>query len=669
MTAEAEGYQGKSTAESSRTGTAAQELPQSVTVVTGQLMRDQGAQSMADVLRNVPGIVMAQGEGNRETPVLRGTATTADFFVDGLRDDLQYYRDLYNTEAVEVLTGPNGLLFGRGGSAGVINRVSKQAGETLRNLQAEAGSFGHRRVAADVGESWRDGWAGRLNTVVEDSGSYRDGVSLSRHGLAPALSFRPTDATRVTLQGEYFHDERTADRGVPSLAGKPLAVAPGQFFGDADRSNATATVRSLALGADHSLTPTLTLRHRSRWADYDKFYQNVFPGAVSAGAGTVSLAAYNTATARQNLLGQTDLLWQAGSGLLRHTVLLGVEAGRQHTRNRRLTGYFTDLGPNITSVAVPLATPGYAGNIAFRAGATDADNDGVVRFRALLLQDEIRIGEHWTLTLGARHEHLAVDLDDLRSGSRLASQDDLLSPRAGLTFQVTPDLLAYASYGRSFQPRAGEQLASLTANNAALDPEHFTNVELGGRWQPVAGFWLSAAAYELARGNVAVADPLDATRQVLVDGQRVKGLELSARGALGEQWNLSAVYARQAGGLTRTVSPTLLADARLAALPRQVGSLWLRYDPTLRFGVAMGLSHRGEILAATENLATPSANVTLPAYWRWDGALYAQLSGHWRLQANLENLLDRRYAASAHNNNNILPGAPRTIRLSLAAEF
>jgi catecholate siderophore receptor len=172
------------TAAATKTDTLLRDTPQSISVVTREVMNDQNVQNIADVVRYVPGIGMAQGEGNRETPVLRGSSSTGDFFLDGMRDDVQYYRDLYNIERVEILKGPNGMLFGRGGIGGLINRVTKEATrDSVRELSFQGGSHSNRRVSADLGNGIGENAALRINGVFEDSESYRDGVTLEVFGL------------------------------------------------------------------------------------------------------------------------------------------------------------------------------------------------------------------------------------------------------------------------------------------------------------------------------------------------------------------------------------------------------------------------------------------------------------------------------------------------------
>jgi len=238
-------YQASDPNSAMKTETALKDTPQAISVVTEQQIADQALHGMADVVRYVPGVGMAQGEGHRDAPVMRGNASTGDFYTDGVRDDVQYYRDLYNVSQVEVLKGPNAMIFGRGGSGGVINRATKQAdGNRVRDIGLQAGSHDFYRLEADLGDAANDNLAWRLNLMAEDAGSFRDGVSRQLRGLAPGMAFGIGDDTRIVLGAEIFRDERTVDRGVPSFQGKPLRTDPGQFFGSSADSGAETDVNS-----------------------------------------------------------------------------------------------------------------------------------------------------------------------------------------------------------------------------------------------------------------------------------------------------------------------------------------------------------------------------------------------------------------------------------------
>ena len=274
------GYLATETSTATKTETPLKDIPQSITVVTKEQAKDQGSRDLAKALTYVPGIVMGQGEGHRDAPTIRGVSTTADFFTDGVRDDVQYFRDLYNIDRVEVLKGPNAMIFGRGGGGGVINRVTKKAdGERLYEATTTYGSFDTKRVEIDAGQAVTNDFAFRINGMFEDSGSYRDFFELQRYGINPKITFKPDDNTRVRMAYEYFSDDRTVDRGIPSdfLTGKPAKTDVSTFFGNPDESfmyfrghTATATV-------EHKFDSGILIKNHTQYGNYEKFYQNIYP--------------------------------------------------------------------------------------------------------------------------------------------------------------------------------------------------------------------------------------------------------------------------------------------------------------------------------------------------------------------------------------------------------
>jgi catecholate siderophore receptor len=668
-------YDTKATRSATRTETPLLDVPQSLTIVNRQLIDDQRMQGMADVVRYIPGVQVAQGEGNRDTPILRGNNTTADMFVDGLRDDVQYFRDLYNIDRVEALKGPNAMVFGRGGSGGVLNRVSKMAdGNTVRGVDLTWGAYSRGRVVADWGEALGPDFAFRVNALREETGSFRDDVEYSRRGFNPTLSWQAGADTSINLGYERFEDERTADRGVPSINGRPVDVDPSTFFGDPERSRSSADVDAANLSFSHDFGNGLSLRNRTRSANYDKFYQNVFPGSAFA-SGQVQVQAYNNATQRDNLSNQTELEWHADTGAWRHTLLGGAEFEHQVTDNFRNTGYFapnkcpSSGSTTITSTCVALADPRYTGAIAWAQSATDADNHSVARNSAVFLQDQVEFSQHWQAIVGLRHDRFGLIFHNNRSGADLSLDDGLLSPRVGLVYKPVPEASIYASYSVAYQPRSGEQLSSLTATNAALEPEEFENREIGAKWQFTPELTLTAAAYRLGRSNVAVVDPDDPTKLVVLpgDSQRVRGVELGLSGDLGDSWHLMGGYAWQKGEITRDIQTSLTSLLRegteLAQVPRHSFSLWNRVDLGQRWGVGLGLVARSRVFTSTSNA------VVLPGYVRTDAAVFYSLTGTIAVQLNVENLFDIGYYGTANSDNNISPGSPRAFSLGLDFDF
>ncbi|HEX2078096.1 MAG TPA: TonB-dependent siderophore receptor [Longimicrobium sp.] len=649
------GYATPRTTTATRTDTPLRDAPQSISVVTGELIADQAMQGMADVVRYVPGVSMGQGEGHRDAPTIRGNSSTADFFVDGVRDDAQYLRDLYNAERVEALKGPNAMIFGRGGGGGVINRVTRQAQwAPARTFTLETGSYGHRRGTIDLGQGLGPNVAVRLNGVFEDSDGFRDEFGLRRYGVNPTLVVALGSGTTVRAGYEYFRDERTVDRGIPSFQGRPSNADIHTFFGNPDLSDSEVEVHSADAAIEHGVG-AVSIRNRSRWAAYDKFYQNSYPGAVNADGSQVTLSAYNNATDRTNLFNQTDVTASLATGPVRHTLLLGAELGRQETENARNTGYYNDA---TTSVTAPFGSPTISTPITFRQSSTDADNRVTASVAGVYLQDQVQLSRHLQAVLGVRFDRFDLRFHNNRTDETLERQDDMVSPRAGLVVKPVEPVSLYGSYSVSYLPSSGDQFSSLTATTETLEPEQFTNYEVGAKWDVRPDLALTAAVYRLDRTNTSAPDPSDATKVVQTGEQRTTGWELGAAGNVTEAWQVTAGFAQQRARITsRTAAAP--EGAVVPLVPRRTLSVWNRVQVLPSIGLGLGVLHQTKMYAAIDN------TVTLPGFTRADGAVFVRLTPALSAQLNVENLFDERYYPTSHGNNNILPGAPRTLRLSL----
>ena len=640
-----------------KTSTPLRDVPQSVTVITRNVIADQRMQSMGEVTRYIPGITMGQGEGNRDQPTIRGNNTTAGFFVNGMRDDVQYFRDLYNVERVEALKGANALIFGRGVGGGVLNRVTKVADWTpIRELSLQGGSYGNRRTALDVGQGVSDAVALRLNGVYENSDLYRDEVNVERYGLNPTATVQLSRQTRVLASYEHFRDDRTADRGIPSFAGAPLsATTPRTFFGDPSLSYADARVNIGTASIEHTTAGLVTLRNRSVFADYDKIYQNVFPGAVSPSGTEVSISAYNNATKRRNLFNESEVSYRLVTGSISQTLVGGFAIGRQITDNFRNTGYFND---SATTITAPVSNPTIAVPVSFRQSATDANNHSTATSLSLYGQSQVVLSDQWQAIVGARYEHFEVDFHTARTNEALSRTDNLVSPRAALLFKPVEPVTLYSSYSVSALPSSGDQFSSMTVTTATLEPEKFRNYEIGAKWDVLDQLSLASAVYRLDRTNTTAPDPADPTRTVQTGSQRIKGFEFSVTGAVTPAWQIIGGYANQDAKVTsRTVAAP--AGARVPLVPRNTVSLWNRYQATHALGFGVGVVYQDDMYAAIDDA------VTLPSFTRFDAAAYYAMSRHLRFQVNLENLFDRKYYATAHSNDNITPGSPRAVRVAV----
>lgn len=662
ITGQALKYKTDSSSTATKTNTLLRDTPQAISVISEELVKDQSMQNMADVVRYVPGVQMAQGEGHRDAPILRGNSSTADFFINGIRDDVQYLRDLYNVRRVEVLKGPSGMIFGRGGSGGLINRVTKQADWSAgKSVDLTLGSYDQKRLTTDLNQVVSEQVAVRLTGMYEDAGSFRDYTELTRKAVNPTLSYQPNERTLVMVGYEHIEDDRTTDRGIPAdmARQRPVTTSRSQFFGKPDDSFSSVSADGMHVSVIYELSTDVTLANHTRYADYDKLYRNVYASGYNPSTERVSLGGYQSGTQRQNLQNQTDLTWNFKTAGIQHTLLAGFEYNQQDTDNQRLTGYFPDGN------TVAFSNPIYTGPVNFAQSATDADNTSDASTKAGYLQDQLTLSEQWQAIVGVRVDRFEVVLDNHRNGQQLSAVDTLVSPRVGLIYKPQEQVSAYVSVSQSYVPRAGEQLSSLTVANSSLDPEKFFNQELGLKWDISDAVSLTTAVYQLERTNVAVTDPSDSTKLVLVDGQVVKGLELEATGEVSANWSMVAGYAYQDSEVQNTANSAVGANSgnQLAQVPKHSVSFWNRYDISEQWGVGVGFTARSAVYTNTDN------KVVLPGYGRVDVAAFYQPLESLKVQVNVENLLDKHYFASAHGNNNILPGSPTAVRLGVSYKF
>ncbi len=661
VTGLSDGYLATNSVTATKTDTPLMDIPQTINVVTRDQLDDQAHHSLADILRYVPGTTVGQGEGNRDQITLRGQNTTADFFLDGVRDDVQYYRGLYNIERVEILKGPYALIFGRGGGGGIINRVQKSplSDDVIYAGQASINSFGAYDISADINAPLSDLVALRMNAVYENIDNHRNFVGGARYAWNPYVAFKLNDAWKLGLSYEYVHDKRTTDRGIPSIAtaagqpNRPIAGYRDQFFGIPDVNYTQLQAHIAKLRLDGALASNVSFSGTILYGDYDKIYLNVYPnGAATAQNGTVALGAYSDPTQRENFIAQANLVWDVETGALTHKILVGSEYGDQKSANRRFNG-------TLSTPTISLANPLFP-TVNFNALSRDTVSD--VKFFSAYVQDQISFGEHIDVVAGLRYDNFDIEgIDLLPAVDRpFARKDEKVSPRLGLIFKPQENISLYGSYSQSFLPRSGDQFLALTVTQQNLAPEKFTNYELGAKWDVRPNLNMTLAMFQLERSNATTPDPSNPVASINVGTTRTQGVELAVTGRITSSWQVHGGYSFQDANLTGNDS------VRLAQVPKHQASLWNRYRFNDRFAAGLGITHQSSQFAA---IRTAPNTTKLPAFTRVDAALYYELSDALQLQLNVENLFDTDYYADAHNNNNISPGAPINGRFTIRAKF
>ncbi|MEO1596511.1 MAG: TonB-dependent siderophore receptor [Pseudomonadota bacterium] len=659
-----------------KTPTPIVDVPQSLSILTSEQIQNQAFQSIGDVLRYTPGLSISQGEGHRDAIIIRGIQTTADFFIDGVRDDVQYYRPLYNVAQVEVLRGSNALLFGRGGGGGVVNRVQKKPvfSDEFTTFGAGADTFGAYTATIDTNYVTGDTSAFRLNAYVQGLENHRDFFDGDGFAINPTFSIELTPDTALDLSYEYVEDDRVVDRGVPSqvVAGGPDVPLEGfrdTFFGSPDQNFTTFEASILRARVEHSFNESLRGNVTAQWADYDKLYQNLYPSeSVTVTNGSfpdVELDGYRDPTERENLILQANLIGEFDTAAVRHTVLFGFEYGDQKTTNSRLDNVFT--ANNDDQLVIPFSDPLAIPEFGFTNLVRDRDSD--VQFTSLYLQDQIDLTEQFKVVVGLRLDEFDIDvLDRIEQNDgdavdgNFSRNDSEVTPRLGFIYKPAENISVYASYSETFLPQSGDQFLTLSLDTQSTRPQFFENRELGFKWDIRSDLSLTAAVFELERESFTSIDPEDQDQLIVVEGSTTTGFELQLTGYLTDRWSLSTGYSQLDGEVERADGTGNDGNVTRQT-PENMFSFWSNYEVSDRLGLGLGLTYQDSFFVREDNA------VEVPSFTRVDAAAFYQVNDRLRLQLNVENLLDEDYFPDAHSNDNITTGEPVNARVSAIFDF
>ncbi|UIJ44202.1 TonB-dependent siderophore receptor [Sphingomonas cannabina] len=629
---------------------ALKDLPQSVSVVPAAVLQDQRALSLQDALKNVPGVGFSHGDGQRDQVTIRGFTAIADQFVDGFRDDGLYFRDLSNVERIEVVKGPAAVLYGRGSSGGLINRVTKKPDVDIASAAVSAGSFDTYRGELDIGQfDERSGVGFRLTGAYEDDDSFRSQQFLKRVALAPSLVLGQGKDTTLLVQADYLLDRRLTDFGIPAINGRPVDVPRSTYYGaanarDADVSRSEVLSQSITLV--HRFSDSLSFRNGFRHYRFTLDRHNTNATGVNAAAGTVTLSHGGIARDEDGWSNQSELTQKLDLAGTHHTLLYGFEIARQvkdaKTLQSRVVAVTDILDPVLPTV----------NNAAFTQ--LSASTLSTFDTRGLYVQDLIDFGHGIKAMLGLRHDWFIQKTDQRLPGQPdLERTDRKFSPRAGLIFQPDDNQSYYASWSRSFQPSA--ETFALAANNADIAPEQTTNKEVGAKYSLLdQHLSIQVAGFVLRRTGIKGTDP--ATNTIVPIGtQRTRGVELSAALDLPSGLRVIAGYSYLDTRVTASATPTFIGK-RATITPRNQANLFVTKTILKDYGVGAGANYVGD------RWADPQNTTVLPHYFTADAMAWANL-GPARFQINAYNLFDKHYIVSGHGTSALLnlPGAPRTI--------
>jgi catecholate siderophore receptor len=665
-------FRADSSSVATKTDTPLRDIPQSVSIVTDELIESQRAFNLRDALRNVSGLSIAAGEGGRtgDSITLRGFSAHSDTYLDSVKDNGQYVRDTFNSERVEVLKGATSVLFGRGSTGGVINQVSKMAdGKDRLEGTASYGSDDFKRVTIDASTALNDAVAVRLNALWQDADSFRDENFVEREGFAPSVRFSFSENTKLTLNYLRQREDSVFDYGVPMVNGRPADVSIDTFYGFKDDRKQRYEADVATAIFEHQFSDAFSVKNTLRYGDYERNYRtHLFTSANgSTGAGEVRLSQSLRRNTQENLFNQTDFVLKTPVFGLDNTLAFGTEFGTEKYdfKSKNSTG-----NRNI-SIFDPVAADTWGtGRANDFSGTLATDRLTKTYTRAAYVLDQLELNTQWKVLAGLRYDVFEAQQYDRLTDNRAHSKDELLSPRAGLVWQPSEVQSYYVSYGTSFNPSA-ETFGTLDTSTAKLDPEKNRNIEVGAKWELFDGrMTLNSAIYRLEKFDARMDDPSDPDITILGGKQRTDGFELELAGEISSGWNMSAAYAYMDSEVVKsdtvaegTVS---LVDKSLEGMespnvPRHSGMVWTTYRFLGNWEAGGGVFFSGS--RYTDNVN----EVKLPGYARVD-AVVAYHQPKYDVQLNVYNLLDKRYYESGQSRS-ALPGVPLSGMLTLTVHY
>jgi catecholate siderophore receptor len=657
-----------------KTPTPVIDVPQSLSITSAADISLRGFDSVGDIVDYTPGVNMNQGEGHRDAVVFRGVLSTADFFVDGVRDDVQYYRSLYNVEQVEILRGPNALLFGRGGAGGVLNRVTKKAeiGQDFNAYSLSLDTFGASEVQFDKNVAIGETTAFRLNAYFDTFENHRDFSDGSGYGVNPSYKFALSDQTTLDVSLEAIDYDRSIDRGIPKGAdGKPATELNDIVFGDPDLNKSEFESISFRAMLQHSFSDTLKGIFAASYTDYDKLYQNFYASKYDEALDddSVTLDGYVDTTKRQNFVLSGNLVAEFETSDIKHTLLFGAEFMDSSSENDRFNPDFDPSAAGTEDEATFTISGRNTPGVGFNAGGLNAGpftdkNDETstdLSVFSLYVQDEIELSDQLTAVIGARFDSFDIEVNDIKKGEKGSQKDEEFTPRAGIIYKPEENVSLYASYSQTFLPQSGEQFASL--GDAGLDPDEFSNLEFGVKWDINESFSLNWAIFKIQQDALRENGD-DSAFTDIVDNE-IDGFELEAVKRVSDQWTIRAGFTSLSGeNTTRDGKDKTLESGDPAELPKSSFSIWNSYQLTEKLGLGLGAIYQGE--------STPKGGAkkgTVPNFTRVDAAAYYQLSENLRLQLNVENLLDEEYYPHSYSSHQFTVGAPINATVSIKGTF
>jgi catecholate siderophore receptor len=673
------------------------DVPQSVTVINKALLQTQGATSLADALRNVPGITLGGAEGGQigNNINLNGFSARTDIYLDGFRDRGQYYRDTFALDAVEVLMGPSSMLFGRGSTGGVINQVTKKPSLTpSTEVTGSVTTNGMVRATADKNTPISDTEAFRISVMAQDGKpTTRDEMKNRDFGIAPSVKVGIGTPTQITLSALLQHNHDMPDYGVSPLNGRPVGVDRDAFYGyTSDRL--VQDVAAFGVNLDQKLTPTAKLRNQLQYNDVrvnavetasqtlGTVGTNGFTALTPAATSTLPLTSLYTRLQShdrvihdKSIYNQTELSDTREGFGMKHSLLAGVELGHDSYYNQ---AYYRNGSCNGVALNPATGTSGYVGcepligpsytsspgNVVSRAGNQANSTANTV---AAYVTDTAELSSQFKLVGGVRHDRYqatvgnSINSTNTTGSTAFARQDQTVNftaVRAGGIWQPTEAQSYYLSYSTSFNPSL-EQLTVTTGTSQPLPPEDNKSYELGGKWDLLGGnVSLNGAVFQTTKDN-ARSQNSDGTYSA-VGTIRVRGARLGASGELTHDWKVFAGYSYLNAEIVDAIAAGTQGK-QPANTPRNSATLWTTYGFAPHWEVGGGAVFQSSRYAANTDL------VQVGSYTRFDGTL-AYRQKDYDIRLNFFNLANKYYydALIPSDGGRAVPGTGRSAMLTFS---
>ncbi len=679
------------------------DTPQTIQVIGKEIIREQGATTLTEALRNSAGVgTFYLGENGStstgDAVYMRGSDASGSIFVDGVRDVASVSRDVFNIESVEVLKGAAGTDVGRGSATGAINLYSKHAApHDFANASVSAGGGDFTRATADANWKLAETSAMRLNLMAQDAGiAGRNEIKNKRWGAAASLGFGLGASTRYFLDYMHVDQDNTPDGGVltiglpgyssPDPANRAYLttaapVSPKNFYGTKDDFD---DIQSdvLTFSVEHDFNNGLRLNNITRWSQTSQNYQLssfmagttqlVTPDAADPSTWTITRNINNKDAVNTMLTNQTNLRARFTAGGLEHSLSAGLELiSEEQETYAYLAASATSTAGNYPAVSVYDPQSNVSGYTRTRSGASA---DGQTDTIGLYVNDTIRLSEAWQVSAGLRLDHYKTDYKSVAVDGTVTAyqaEDDLLTGKFGLVYKPAANGSIYASYAITQQPPGGASFTlaaddAANANNPNVDPQKAETSEIGTKWDLLhKRLSLTSALYRTQYSDT-IATDTDGTFYHAGE-KSVSGIELGVVGQLNPHWNISAGYTVMDTEVKNVAAVTADGSADLAYSPTDAFTLWTTYAGK-RFTIGGGARYNGEMKRGKDGAVGTPAFVK--GYVVFDGVATYQLTQRVQLQLNAYNLLDKQYVAAINKSGyRYTPGTPQTFRLTANVSF